>query len=70
MYRAWVTSTNGLAAILIIWERWAEAADLYREVLASAEENVGHFKTDSLQRLHALHNLLELLQAGWFLSLV
>ena len=35
-----------------------------RDVLSSANEYVQHFKTDSLQRLHALYNLNELLSAG------
>ena len=35
-----------------------------REVLTSAADHAVHFKTDSLQRLHALHNLHELLTSG------
>ncbi|TNN78276.1 E3 ubiquitin-protein ligase SHPRH [Liparis tanakae] len=36
---------------------------MYREVLRSSEEHKGRLKTDSLQRLHATHNLIELLSA-------
>ena len=39
-----------------------EAVSKYREVLLSAEEQKNKLKTDSLQRLHAMHNLWELLQ--------
>ena len=39
-----------------------EAVGKYREVLFSAEEQKDKLKTDSLQRLHAMHNLVEILQ--------
>ncbi|XP_037698189.1 E3 ubiquitin-protein ligase SHPRH [Choloepus didactylus] len=63
-HRQLVCALNGLAGIHIIQGEFASAADLYREVLRSSEEHRGKLKTDSLQRLHATHNLMELLAAG------
>ncbi|XP_006872112.1 PREDICTED: E3 ubiquitin-protein ligase SHPRH-like [Chrysochloris asiatica] len=62
-HRQLVCALNGLAGIHIIKGEYASAADLYREVLRSSEEHKGKLKTDSLQRLHATHNLMELLVA-------
>ncbi|XP_075410539.1 E3 ubiquitin-protein ligase SHPRH [Tenrec ecaudatus] len=62
-HRQLVCALNGLAGIHIIKGEHASAADLYREVLRSSEEHKGKLKTDSLQRLHATHNLMELLVA-------
>ncbi|GCB83971.1 hypothetical protein scyTo_0024723, partial [Scyliorhinus torazame] len=39
------------------------AVEYYRDVLRSSEEHKGKLQTDSLQRLHATHNLIELLEA-------
>uniref|UniRef100_A0A8D3AT54 SNF2 histone linker PHD RING helicase n=1 Tax=Scophthalmus maximus TaxID=52904 RepID=A0A8D3AT54_SCOMX len=58
-HRQLVCALNGLAGIHII----REAVEMYREVLRSSEEHKGRLKTDSLQRLHATHNLMELLSA-------
>ncbi|XP_056914491.1 E3 ubiquitin-protein ligase SHPRH isoform X2 [Takifugu flavidus] len=62
-HRQLVCALNGLAGIHIIRNEFLEAAELYREVLRSSEEHKGRLKTDSLQRLHATHNLMELLSA-------
>ncbi|XP_026007203.1 E3 ubiquitin-protein ligase SHPRH [Astatotilapia calliptera] len=62
-HRQLVCALNGLAGIHIIRGEFAEAAEMYREVLRSSEEHKGRLKTDSLQRLHATHNLMELLSA-------
>ncbi|XP_007953805.1 E3 ubiquitin-protein ligase SHPRH [Orycteropus afer afer] len=62
-HRQLVCALNGLAGVHIIKGEFALAADLYREVLRSSEEHKGKLKTDSLQRLHATHNLMELLGA-------
>ncbi|XP_023050535.1 E3 ubiquitin-protein ligase SHPRH isoform X1 [Piliocolobus tephrosceles] len=62
-HRQLVCALNGLAGIHIIKGEYALAAELYREVLRSSEEHKGKLKTDSLQRLHATHNLMELLIA-------
>ncbi|NXL94438.1 SHPRH ligase, partial [Alectura lathami] len=60
-HRQLVCALNGLAGIHIIKGEYALAAEMYREVLRSSEEHKEKFKTDSLQRLHATHNLVELL---------
>ncbi|XP_041828321.1 E3 ubiquitin-protein ligase SHPRH isoform X2 [Melanotaenia boesemani] len=62
-HRQLVCALNGLAGIHIIRNEFVEAAEMYREVLRSSEEHKGRLKTDSLQRLHATHNLMELLNA-------
>ncbi|XP_054990476.1 E3 ubiquitin-protein ligase SHPRH [Sorex araneus] len=62
-HRQLVCALNGLAGIHIIKDEFALAAELYREVLRSSEEHKERLKTDSLQRLHATHNLMELLAA-------
>ncbi|XP_074548952.1 E3 ubiquitin-protein ligase SHPRH [Halichoeres trimaculatus] len=62
-HRQLVCALNGLAGIHIIRDEFVEAAEMYREVLRSSEEHKGRLKTDSLQRLHATHNLMELLSA-------
>uniref|UniRef100_A0A8C0HS64 E3 ubiquitin-protein ligase SHPRH n=1 Tax=Buteo japonicus TaxID=224669 RepID=A0A8C0HS64_9AVES len=62
-HRQLVCALNGLAGIHIIKGEYALAAELYREVLRSSEEHKEKLKTDSLQRLHSTHNLMELLSA-------
>ncbi|XP_027130773.1 E3 ubiquitin-protein ligase SHPRH isoform X1 [Larimichthys crocea] len=62
-HRQLVCALNGLAGIHIIRDEFVEAVEMYREVLRSSEEHKGRLKTDSLQRLHATHNLMELLSA-------
>ncbi|XP_028912253.1 E3 ubiquitin-protein ligase SHPRH [Ornithorhynchus anatinus] len=62
-HRQLVCALNGLAGIHIIKDEFVLAADLYREVLRSSEEHKEKLKTDSLQRLHSTHNLMELLVA-------
>uniref|UniRef100_A0A8C4ICD8 SNF2 histone linker PHD RING helicase n=1 Tax=Dicentrarchus labrax TaxID=13489 RepID=A0A8C4ICD8_DICLA len=62
-HRQLVCALNGLAGIHIIRNEFVEAVEMYREVLRSSEEHKGRLKTDSLQRLHATHNLMELLSA-------
>uniref|UniRef100_G1NIU1 E3 ubiquitin-protein ligase SHPRH n=1 Tax=Meleagris gallopavo TaxID=9103 RepID=G1NIU1_MELGA len=55
---------DGFVLIIIIFFNPGEytlAAELYREVLRSSEEHKEKLKTDSLQRLHSTHNLMELL---------
>uniref|UniRef100_A0A7N6AM93 SNF2 histone linker PHD RING helicase n=1 Tax=Anabas testudineus TaxID=64144 RepID=A0A7N6AM93_ANATE len=62
-HRQLVCALNGLAGIHIIRGEFVEAVEMYREVLRSSEEHKDRLKTDSLQRLHATHNLMELLSA-------
>jgi len=63
-HRQTVAALNGLAAVAIIEEEWPAAAERYREVLRSAGEHEGKLKTDTLQRLHTVTNLAELLEAN------
>ncbi|XP_031684430.1 E3 ubiquitin-protein ligase SHPRH isoform X2 [Oncorhynchus kisutch] len=63
VHRQLVCALNGLAGIHIIRDEFGEAVEMYRDVLRSSEEHKGRLKTDSLQRLHATHNLMELLNA-------
>ncbi|XP_016854276.2 E3 ubiquitin-protein ligase SHPRH isoform X2 [Anolis carolinensis] len=63
VHRQLVCALNGLAGIHIIKGEYILAADMYREVLRSSEEHKEKLKTDSLQRLHSTHNLMELLAA-------
>ncbi|KAM9317030.1 E3 ubiquitin-protein ligase SHPRH [Gastrophryne carolinensis] len=60
-HRQLVCALNGLAGIHIIKGEYHLAVELYREVLRSSEEHKEKLKTDTLQRLHSTHNLLELL---------
>jgi len=62
-HRLYIASLNGLAGIDIIQEKWPEAAEKYREVLRSATEHEGKIKTDTLQKLHTITNLFELIEA-------
>ncbi|XP_075059698.1 E3 ubiquitin-protein ligase SHPRH [Mixophyes fleayi] len=62
-HRQLVCALNGLAGIHIIKGEFLLAVELYREVLRSSEEHKEKLKTDSLQRLHSTHNLMELLNA-------
>ncbi|KAM4695222.1 E3 ubiquitin-protein ligase SHPRH [Discoglossus pictus] len=62
-HRQLVCALNGLAGIHIIKGEYPEAVEMYREVLRSSEEHKEKLKTDSLQRLHSTHNLMELLSA-------
>ncbi|XP_053568464.1 E3 ubiquitin-protein ligase SHPRH [Bombina bombina] len=62
-HRLLVCALNGLAGIHIIKGEYPEAVEMYREVLRSSEEHKEKLKTDSLQRLHSTHNLMELLSA-------
>ncbi|XP_067840174.1 E3 ubiquitin-protein ligase SHPRH [Heptranchias perlo] len=62
-HRQLVCALNGLAGIQIIRGEFVTAAEYYREVLRSSEEHKDKLQTDSLQRLHATHNLMEMLEA-------
>uniref|UniRef100_UPI00398F525C E3 ubiquitin-protein ligase SHPRH isoform X3 n=1 Tax=Pristiophorus japonicus TaxID=55135 RepID=UPI00398F525C len=62
-HRQLVCALNGLAGIQIIRGEFETAVEYYREVLRSSEEHKAKLQTDSLQRLHATHNLMELLEA-------
>ena len=63
-HRKVVSSLNGMAGIDIIENKWAEAVEKYREVLRLAAEYEGKINTDTLQKLHTVTNLAEVLEAG------
>ncbi|XP_045026418.1 LOW QUALITY PROTEIN: E3 ubiquitin-protein ligase SHPRH [Daphnia magna] len=59
-----VSAANGQAALHIIQEEWAQAAEKYRDVIRWAEEIKDSVKTDTLQRLHTFHNLAEIIRTA------
>ena len=61
--RLYISALNGLGGLDIIEEKYAEAAEKYREVLRIVQD-YKDIKTDTLQRLHSVTNLAELLEAG------
>ncbi|CAG7717070.1 unnamed protein product [Allacma fusca] len=63
-HRLIIAALNGLAGLFILCNRWGDAAEKYREVLRSAEDNKDKFPTDSLQLLHALENLADVLDGS------
>ena len=62
--RQYISSLNGLAGLDIIVQHFSEAAEKYREVLRNVEEHKDKIKTDTLQKLHSVTNLAELLEAS------
>ncbi|KAK9793457.1 hypothetical protein WJX73_010752 [Symbiochloris irregularis] len=52
---------NGLAALMLLDARPADAVALYRQVLKTAEGNQQWIRADPLQRFHTLYNLGQLL---------
>ncbi|CAG0899789.1 unnamed protein product, partial [Cyprideis torosa] len=62
--RLFVAARNGRAGLSILkgeCENLNEALDIYRENITFAEKNHQDVKMDSLQKLHILHNLKEVL---------
>ncbi|EDO45527.1 predicted protein [Nematostella vectensis] len=62
-HRQLLFAINGLAGIEIIKKQWPEAVERYRDAMRSWTEHEDKFRTDALQKLHTLHNLIELLSA-------
>ena len=62
--RQYISSLNGLAGLDIIDQNFAEAVEKYREVLRFVEEHKEKIKTDTLQKLHTVTNLAEILEAN------
>ncbi|KAL4232699.1 hypothetical protein ACF0H5_007387 [Mactra antiquata] len=60
-HRALVAAINGEAGLHIINEEYSESVEKYRDVLRSVEEHKDTLKTDTLQQLHAMYNLREIL---------
>ena len=48
---------------VLFQEKWVDAVEKYRDVMRSAEEHKEKIKTDTLQRLHTITNLADLLEA-------
>ncbi|XP_054287252.1 E3 ubiquitin-protein ligase SHPRH-like [Macrosteles quadrilineatus] len=63
--RQLVATLNGMGALHIILNQWADAVNAYRTVLHLEQEHSGRLKIDSLQRIHAMHNLAEVLDGGY-----
>ena len=61
-HRNIVACHNGMAAIHIIDKDYNAAVDVYRNVIKTIDDASQTFRTDSLQKLHTLHNLHEVLQ--------
>lgn len=60
--RKYIAALNGMAGICCIEENWSNAVEHYRRVLQVAEEYSDRVNVDSLQRLHTLTNLAEVIQ--------
>lgn len=61
--RILLSNLNGLAGLKILQSMNAEAVTYYRKVLSIAKENKSFINADKLQMLHAMHNLLYLLES-------
>ncbi|XP_074286458.1 uncharacterized protein LOC141611745 [Silene latifolia] len=59
-----VSSLNGLAGIAILRGEPTNAASLYKEGLALAEEHSEDFRLDPLLNIHIHHNLAEILKSA------
>ncbi|KAK3927321.1 E3 ubiquitin-protein ligase SHPRH [Frankliniella fusca] len=59
--RKHVASLNAIAGLHIICNEFVTAAEKYREVLQIAEEYKGRVKVDTLQSIHTMHNLDEII---------
>lgn len=60
-----ISCLNGLAGIFIIREEYETAAKLYQGVLHRAnEQKQGNITVDSLQQIHAIYNLIMLMEAN------
>lgn len=60
--RKHIASLNGMAALHILCNEFVTAAEKYREVLRITEEYKGRVKVDTLQSIHTLHNLSEIIE--------
>lgn len=57
-----ISSLNGIAALLEILGYIEDAVDHYRQVLHLIQDYDGRLKVDTLQKIHSMHNLAELLE--------
>lgn len=58
-----VLKVLGLAGLQQLKQNWARSAEIYRQVLQMCESYGGKIRTDPLPKIHALHNLYELIVA-------
>jgi E3 ubiquitin-protein ligase SHPRH len=56
-YRDLIMSLNGLAGLNILEEKYDDAIKIYENVLKSEKELDFRLTIDTLQKVHALHNL-------------
>lgn len=61
--RKHIASLNGLAGLHIIAHEYVSAAENYREVMRITEDYKDRVKVDTLQKIHTLHNLAEIITA-------
>ncbi len=60
-YRNLVSCMNGLAGVHIINNDYDKAIDTYEQILNTEKEYESKIVIDNLQKIHALHNLTEIL---------
>lgn len=60
--RKHISSLNAIAGLHIICNEFVSAAEKYREVLQIADEYKGRVNVDTLQRIHTMHNLDEVIK--------
>nr|XP_018918155.1 PREDICTED: E3 ubiquitin-protein ligase SHPRH [Bemisia tabaci]XP_018918156.1 PREDICTED: E3 ubiquitin-protein ligase SHPRH [Bemisia tabaci] len=60
--RQYIATLNGMAGINIIIDQLGDAVELYREVLQLCQNYEGSLTVDTLQKIHTLHNLAEVLE--------
>lgn len=60
--RSIVSSINGMAAIHLIRKEYDQAIKMYKSTLRWADDHQGTISVDSLLQIHALYNLLEVIQ--------
>ncbi|XP_055611063.1 E3 ubiquitin-protein ligase SHPRH [Uranotaenia lowii] len=59
--RSIVSSINGMAAVHVIRKEYDQALKMYKSALRWAEDYQGAISVDSLLQIHALHNLIEVI---------
>ncbi|KAL9701718.1 hypothetical protein quinque_005159 [Culex quinquefasciatus] len=66
--RTIVSSINGMAAVHVIRREYEQAAKLYKSALRWADDYQGTISVDSLLQIHALYNLIEVLEMNGFVG--
>uniref|UniRef100_A0A1B6EFY9 RING-type domain-containing protein n=1 Tax=Clastoptera arizonana TaxID=38151 RepID=A0A1B6EFY9_9HEMI len=62
MLRSLVSVINGISGLYYVQDEYLKAVESYREVLHLIQEYKHKLKVDSLQKVHVLHNLAEILE--------